>query len=189
MITTITADETRRAEELVVPVAGDIRLMSAQAEAARRLPDELVACLKDAGLFSIYTPGEFGGLELPLPQALRVVEEVARHDGSTGWTVALGVANILFTSVLPEASAARVLGNGAALIAGAPAFGVRAIRVDGGYRLTGRWVTTAARPTPTGSWQRPLSSMVISRASGSVGKRWWSRLFLRRTWRSSTPGT
>jgi alkylation response protein AidB-like acyl-CoA dehydrogenase len=146
MITTITADETRRAEELVVSVAGDIRLMSAQAEAARRLPDELVACLKDAGLFSIYTPKGFGGLELPLPDALRVVEEVARHDGSTGWTIALGVANSLFTSVLPEESAARVLGNGGVLIAGAPAFGVRAVRVDGGYRLTGRWGYNSGAP-------------------------------------------
>ena len=109
-------------------------------------PDELVACLKDAGLFSIYTPKEFSGLELPLPNALSVVEEVARHDGSTGWTVALGVANSLFTSVLPEASAARVLGNGGVLIAGAPAFGVRAVRVDGGYRLTGRWGYNSGAP-------------------------------------------
>ena len=137
MIATMPANQTRTAKELVAPVADEIRLMAPQAEAARRLPDELVECLKDAGLFSIYTPGEFGGLELPLPQALRVVEEVARHDGSTGWTVALGVANILFTSVLPEASAARVLGNGAALIAGAPAFGVRAMRVDGSSEVRG----------------------------------------------------
>src|SRR5688500_5728343 len=100
MIATITPDETRSAEVLVTPVALEIRQMAAQAEAARRLPDELVACLKGAGLFSIYTPKAFGGLELPLPKALRVVEEVAQQDGSTGWTVALGVANSLFTSVL-----------------------------------------------------------------------------------------
>ena len=72
------ADEARHAEELVAPVAGDIRQMAAPAEAARRLPDELVACLKGAGLFSIYTPKEFGGLELPLPNALRVVDEAAK---------------------------------------------------------------------------------------------------------------
>ena len=146
MIATITADETRSAEELVAPVAREIRQMAAQAEADRRLPDELVTCLKGAALFSIYTPKEFGGLELPLPEALRVVEEVAQQDGSTGWTVALGVANSLFTSVLPEASAARVLGNGGVLIAGAPAFGVRAVRVDGGYYLTGRWAYNSGAP-------------------------------------------
>ena len=146
MIATLPAREARTTEELVAPVAGEIRMMAPQAEASRRLPDELVACLKQAGLFSIYTPKEFGGLELPLPEALRVVEEVARHDGSTGWTVALGVANSLFTSVLPRASAARVLGDGAVLIAGAPAFGVRAQRVEGGYRLTGRWGYNSGAP-------------------------------------------
>jgi alkylation response protein AidB-like acyl-CoA dehydrogenase len=146
MIATMPVNTTRNPKELVAPVADEIRLLAPQAEAARRLPNELVDCLKRAGLFSIYTPREFGGLELPLPEALRVVEEVARHDGSTGWIVALGVANILFTSVLEEASAARVLGDGAALIAGAPAFGVRAARVDGGYRLTGRWPYNSGAP-------------------------------------------
>jgi alkylation response protein AidB-like acyl-CoA dehydrogenase len=127
------------AEEFVEPVADDIRSMAAEAEALRRMPDRLLTRLKDAGLLSIYTPKEFGGLDLPLPDALRVVEEVSRHDGSTGWTVALGVGNSLFTCMLSESSAARVLGDGAVLIAGAPAFGVRAMPVAGGYRLTGRW--------------------------------------------------
>lgn len=146
MIATTTVDEAQSAEELVAPVARELRQMAAPAEAARRLPDELLTSLKRAGLFSVYTPTAFGGLELPLPQALRVVEEVAQHDGSTGWTVALGVANALFTSVLPEAAAARVLGDGGVLIAGAPAFGVRAARVDGGYRLTGRWSYNSGAP-------------------------------------------
>jgi indole-3-acetate monooxygenase len=146
MIATLLADEARTTEDLVAPVVGEIRMLAPQAEASRRLPGELVACLKQAGLLSIYTPKEFGGLELPLPDALRIVEEVARHDGSTGWIVALGVANSLFTSVLPTASAVRVLGDGAVLIAGAPAFGVRAQRVEGGYRLTGRWGYNSGAP-------------------------------------------
>ena len=138
MTATLTKSEERGVDDLVAPVAAEIRQLAPQAEANRRIPDKLMHDLKQAGLFSIYTPKAFGGLELPLPDALRVVEEVARHDGSTGWTVALGVANALFTSALPEESAARVLGDGARLIAGAPAFGIRAERVEGGYRLTGR---------------------------------------------------
>jgi alkylation response protein AidB-like acyl-CoA dehydrogenase len=133
-------------QELVAPVAETIRTSAAEAEAMRRLPDDLMHALRDAGLFSIYTPTQFGGMELPLPQALRVVEEVAREDGSTGWTVALGLANSVFTATLPESSAARVLGNGAALIPAAPAFGVRAVRVEGGYRLTGRWAYNSGAP-------------------------------------------
>jgi alkylation response protein AidB-like acyl-CoA dehydrogenase len=137
------------AEALVDPVAEEIRARAGQAEAERRLPDDLMTLLINARLFSIYTPKQFGGLDLPLPEALRVVEEVSRHDGSTGWTVALGIANVLFTSVLPEASAARVLDGGSALIAGAPAFGVRAVPVHGGYRLTGRWGFNSGAPNAT----------------------------------------
>jgi alkylation response protein AidB-like acyl-CoA dehydrogenase len=134
------------AGELVRPVAAEIRSMAAQAEAERRLPTDLLNDLMDARLFSIYTPHEFGGLDLPLPDALQVVEEVSRHDGSTGWTVALGLANSIFTSVLSPTAAARVLGNGSALIAGAPAFGVAARPVEGGFRLTGRWAYNSGAP-------------------------------------------
>jgi alkylation response protein AidB-like acyl-CoA dehydrogenase len=134
------------AQELVKPVADDIARMAAQAEAECRLPAELMSKLMGAGLFSIYTPRRFGGMELPLPEALRVVEEVSRCDGSTGWTVALGFSNDLMMSALPEESAARVLDGGSALISGSPAPGVRAVRVAGGYSLTGRWSFNSGAP-------------------------------------------
>jgi indole-3-acetate monooxygenase len=146
MVATLALADGVTAEEFVRPVADEIRRLAAQAEAERRLPSNLFNTLMGAGLFCIYTPKQFGGLDLALPRALRVVEEVSRHDGSTGWTVALGIANGLFTSMLSEASAARVLGSGSVLIAGAPAFGVRAVRVDGGYRLTGRWAFNSGAP-------------------------------------------
>lgn len=136
-------------ESLVAPVADAVKEMAAQAEAERCLPAPLMTKLVDAGLFSIYTPQQFGGIELPLPAALRVVEEVSRLDGSTGWSVALGVANDLFTAILPEESAARVLTNGSALIAGAPGFTVRATPVDGGYRFTGQWSFCSGAPNAT----------------------------------------
>jgi alkylation response protein AidB-like acyl-CoA dehydrogenase len=135
--------------DLVGPVAEDISRMAGQAEADRCLPEPLMDRLMDAGLFSIYTPRMFGGLELPLPEALRVVEEVSCLDGSTGWTVALGVANDLFTRGLPDDSAARVLRNGSALIAGAPGFMVRAELVESGYCLTGQWSFCSGAPNAT----------------------------------------
>jgi len=134
------------ARTMVAPLAGDIRLHADAAEAERRLPEVLMSRLMEAGLFSIYTPKQFGGMELSLPEALSVVEEVSRHDGSAGWTVALGFGNDLFTSILSEAAAARVLGSGSALVAGSPGFGVRAVPVDGGYRLTGQWQFASGAP-------------------------------------------
>jgi alkylation response protein AidB-like acyl-CoA dehydrogenase len=137
-------------QDLVGPVAEDILRMAAQAEADRCLPQPLMDRLMEAGLFSIYTPRRFGGLELPLPEALRVVEEVSRLDGSTGWTVALGIANDILTCALPEESAAQVLRNGSALIPGAPGFMVRAEPVEGGYCLSGQW--SFGSGAPNASW-------------------------------------
>jgi indole-3-acetate monooxygenase len=125
--------------DLVGPVAEDILRMADQTEAERCLPEALMDRLMQAGLFSIFTPRVFGGLELPPPQALQVVEEVSRLDGSTGWVVSLGFANDLLTCMLPDEGAARVLRNGSALIAGALGFMVRAEPVAGGYCLTGQW--------------------------------------------------
>ncbi|GIW19701.1 MAG: hydroxylase [Tepidiforma sp.] len=137
---------TVTATDLVAPVAEEIRRTAPQAEAERRLPPPLMAALKGAGLFSIYTPRTFGGLELALPEALAVVEEVSRHDGSTGWVVALGYANGYFTQALGPDAAARLFERGAALITAAPAFGVRAVAAEGGYRLTGRWSFNSGAP-------------------------------------------
>ncbi len=138
------------ATEMVAPVAEDILKAAARAEAERRLPDSLMAKLKGRGLFAIYSPREFGGLGLPLPDAVRVVEEVSRFDGSTGWTVALGVGNDLFMSGIPGESVTRILDGGSALISGAPGPGVSATVADGGYRLTGQWPSTAAHRMRTG---------------------------------------
>ena len=126
-------------KEFVASVGQDILDLAPEIEASRRLPDSLMARLRERGFFSIYSPREFGGMALPLPEALRVVEEVSRYDGSVGWTVALGFGNDLFLSCLPEETVRRLLPGGSALIAGAPAPGVAAVPVEGGYRLTGQW--------------------------------------------------
>jgi indole-3-acetate monooxygenase len=145
-------------DDLIAPVADHIRAAAGDAEAQRQLPPQLMGRLTEAGLFSIYTPRQFGGLELPLPTALRVVEGVSALDGSTGWTVALGFANDLFTSSLEDAQAARLFRNGSALIAGAPGFAVRAEPVDGGFKLTGQWQFCSG--APNASWMSVAAPIV-----------------------------
>lgn len=136
---TTTAVRPRTPEDIVAPVAAAIREHADEQERARRMPESLHRMLREAGLFAIYVPPELGNGGLAVPEALRVVEEVARIDGSTGWTVALAFASDLFTGILGAEDAKRVIGSPAELTAGRGGQPGRADPVDGGYRVSGQW--------------------------------------------------
>jgi alkylation response protein AidB-like acyl-CoA dehydrogenase len=67
-----------------------IREHAAEAERNRRLSQPVVSALVEAGLFRMYTPQVLGGFEVTPLTFYRVVEEVARIDGSTGWCLMIG---------------------------------------------------------------------------------------------------
>ena len=61
-----------------------IRAHADEAERNRHLSQPVVTALKKAGLFRMYIPKALGGFEVPPPVLYRVIEEIARIDGSTG---------------------------------------------------------------------------------------------------------
>jgi len=106
---------------------------------AARLPGAVAAELFRLGLFRLWIPRRFGGLELPLPAALAVYEAVARRDGSAGWSVMIGAGGGLFAALLAPGVAQRLFAGPRALVAGSGAPAGIARRVAGGYRISGRW--------------------------------------------------
>ena len=54
-------------------------------ETHRRLSDPVVQGLADAGIFRAYYPRSMGGLEVSPLTFMKVIEEISRADGSTGW--------------------------------------------------------------------------------------------------------
>ncbi|MGH9133862.1 MAG: acyl-CoA dehydrogenase family protein, partial [Ilumatobacteraceae bacterium] len=61
-------------------------------DTARRLPPDLVDELVAAGCFRSLVPRSHGGDEADVVSHMRVLEELARVDGSVGWTVMIGAA-------------------------------------------------------------------------------------------------
>lgn len=112
---------------------------SDEIEAARRLPADLAQDMARADLFRMFVPEAYGGLELHPAVFLEVVEAISRADGSTGWCLMIGSATGMIAAWLPE-PAARTIFEPRELILGGVAGPIgRAERVDGGFRVTGRW--------------------------------------------------
>jgi indole-3-acetate monooxygenase len=111
----------------------------AQAERLAHLPAQISGPLLREGFFRLWIPASCGGLELGLPEALRLYEAAACIDGSLGWALMIGAGGGLFAAWLPEAGARELFGPATALVAGSGAPTGRAERVPGGYRVHGAW--------------------------------------------------
>jgi alkylation response protein AidB-like acyl-CoA dehydrogenase len=107
----------------------------------QRLPKALVQELHAAGFYSLVMPRALGGLQADPLTYLRVVELLAEGAGSVGWNIANNGIGQLVTLGLPQDGVDEVYAQGAdTVIAGTAVMGGgRAIAVDGGYRVTGRW--------------------------------------------------
>jgi alkylation response protein AidB-like acyl-CoA dehydrogenase len=112
---------------------------SDEIERARRLPPDLAAELARDGFFRMMIPESLGGLELHPAVSFQVMESLAKADGSTGWCVMIGAATALTAAWMFEPAARAIFGRPDAITGGVAAPLGRAERVEGGYRVTGRW--------------------------------------------------
>src|SRR5258708_301152 len=58
---------------------------AAAAEAQRRLPEDIVQAIVDAGLVRLLTPARWGGHELGINAYVDSTLEIAKADASVGW--------------------------------------------------------------------------------------------------------
>jgi 3-hydroxy-9,10-secoandrosta-1,3,5(10)-triene-9,17-dione monooxygenase len=130
--------ELKARAEALIPV---LRERAARAEELRRLPDETIADLHRTGLFRVLQPKRVGGSELPFRSLVELVAIIARGDGSTGWVLANLAAHHWLFGMWPKEAQDEVWGGSPdSLIGSALIFPRgRAHKVEGGYRLTGRW--------------------------------------------------
>jgi alkylation response protein AidB-like acyl-CoA dehydrogenase len=121
-------------------LAPSISARSAEIDAGRRLPPDLLAQLKAAGCFRMFVPESHGGLDVDVPASMEIIETLATADGSTGWVVMIGSETPMFLALLSRKRFDHLYATGPDVIIGG-AFAPRgqAEIVDGGYRVTGRW--------------------------------------------------
>lgn len=132
-----TVDWIARAEALVPVVAEG----AASAEETRQVADSVMDALHEVGLFRLALPRSLRGAEADLSTLIRVVEVISAADASTGWCLAQGIGCTLAAAFLDPGVVEQIYGDPRAIVAWGPnTTPAKAVRVDGGYRVTGRWV-------------------------------------------------
>lgn len=125
-----------RATELV-PL---IREHAAQGSEDRRVAPEVINALGEAQLFRLLMPRRYGGLAASLRTTCEVLAEVARGDGSTGWTAAILATGTPNATLFSAQAQEDVFGKTPdARVCGAISPKHTSERVEGGYLVSGSW--------------------------------------------------
>lgn len=119
--------------------AADLRQQVPTNETLGALSADTVETLKEIGVLTALTPAKYGGADLCPYDALRVFEELSYVDCAIGWVGMIpGVHGKNMLLLEPE-TRDKLASNGHPFIAGQGAPTGRAVKVDGGYRISGRW--------------------------------------------------
>jgi indole-3-acetate monooxygenase len=124
-----------RAEAAAQRLAG----RQAEIEALRRLPDDVAGLLTEQGLMDLLTPASLGGPELHPATFFRVIERLAQADASCAWVSFISCTTALVAAYLPAKGAQALFARPGLRCAGVFAPRGQAVRVEGGYRVSGRW--------------------------------------------------
>jgi alkylation response protein AidB-like acyl-CoA dehydrogenase len=110
-------------------------------EMSRRIPADVVDVLKRAGIFRMFVPRSYGGLEVDLPAGLEILVELAKIDSSVGWNAMTSSNGSLFAPFLPQQTYEHIYQNGPDVIfAGATQpLGIAEEAGAGERVVNGRW--------------------------------------------------
>ena len=109
-------------------------------ERERRVPDDVMAALHEAGLFRMCLPLSLNGGEATPRAVMEMLEVAAAADASTAWCLGQALGCSFAAAYLEPGAARDVFGAPNAVLAWGPTTpNAKAIAVDGGYRLTGQF--------------------------------------------------
>lgn len=151
----IQIDQLLQSVEGMLPAMRDA---AAEIDAQRSLPEWLVREMADAGVFRMLLGKEHGGLEADPVTTAKVIEAISNADASVGWVaMILSVTPYWVGAFLPDdVGKDFFLVDPPVLLGGTQVPHGRAVKTDGGWRLSGQWPFASgchhANWMSTGSW-------------------------------------
>ena len=108
-------------------------------EQHRRLHDETIEALAQAGIFKLRVPKRYGGYESDNRTLVEVLAELGQGDGSTAWVAWVLVSNTWLVGLFPDAVQDEVFSTPDVRVSGTLSPTGKAERRDGGFVLNGEW--------------------------------------------------
>ncbi|SEG66104.1 3-hydroxy-9,10-secoandrosta-1,3,5(10)-triene-9,17-dione monooxygenase [Thermomonospora echinospora] len=106
----------------------------------RRLTEAAWQRLRDTGVLRALQPARWGGGEMPLAEFLNATVEAGRAAPAAGWVTAVVGVHPWQVALFPEETQREIWGEDPArTLASSYTPTGRVERVDGGYRVSGRW--------------------------------------------------
>jgi 3-hydroxy-9,10-secoandrosta-1,3,5(10)-triene-9,17-dione monooxygenase len=136
----MSAEETQQVLERVRELLPTLRERAQKAEDARRIPEESISDLQEAGFFKLLQPKRFDGYAADPVSFYTAVRDIASACGSTGWVASILGVHPWHLALFPEQAQQDVWGEDSdTRIASSYAPMGKAKVVEGGYQLKGRW--------------------------------------------------
>lgn len=114
--------------------------LAPDSEMRRSVHPDAIAALKEAGLYRITQPRRIGGAELDLRAMHRVVRALAWGCPAASWVLMVQLAHTWILGMFPEAVQDEIAADDPdTVISGSLAAAGRAVPVEGGWRVSGRF--------------------------------------------------
>jgi alkylation response protein AidB-like acyl-CoA dehydrogenase len=124
-------------------IAPFVRSQAEQTETNRQVSHDVMARLREAGLFRTMRPATYGGYEYGFDALIRIAAPIGAACGSTGWVFSLGIVHQWLAAMFSKQAQDEFWADPDALLFGSyPPVGKVEV-VDGGYRISGNWSFTS----------------------------------------------
>ncbi|HEU5160183.1 MAG TPA: acyl-CoA dehydrogenase family protein [Streptosporangiaceae bacterium] len=118
-------------------------------EEKRVLHPEIVDALTESGLLKMRIPARYGGSVPDLRTVVDVISELARGDGSVGWSCVSFTMASWLSSLVPDETQDEIWADPDVRFCGSVELNGVAEPTDGGYILNGRWHFNTGSPHAT----------------------------------------
>ncbi len=168
-------DTPRQSAELVqlaAELVPALRKRAGRVDVERRLPDETIRDMVDAGLFRVWIPKRYGGYQASVSTHLEMIRTLGLGCTSTAWTMAMMTTTSWMVCQLPQKAQDEIFGDDpdARLVGLFTPTAEPAIRTEGGYIING------ARPWGTGCLHATWAEIMVPLADerGQIVNQLWT---------------